>query len=133
MVTTFASKFRQRRKLILRQPKNFEETLAAPDRSGVFAIHIDLNFTRRQFANDIEKTARRESCRSCFVHVRFATAAHADIKISRGEMNFILVRLQQNVGKDRKSGARTDHVLNLLQTFEQFFFCKLNFMMNGSA
>jgi hypothetical protein len=37
-------------------------------------------------------------------------------------MNFVLIGLQQNVGKNRKGRARTDHVLDLLQTFEQFFF-----------
>jgi hypothetical protein len=65
--------------------------------------------------------------------VRFATAAHADIEISSCEMNFILVRLQQNVGKDRKSGASADYVLNLLQTFEQFFFCNAKFHDEQSA
>src|SRR5207253_10946270 len=82
--------FRQRRKFILRQAKNFEETLAAADRSGIFAIYIHLNFARRQFANDVEKTPCRESSRSCFVHLRLATSPHADIKIGRGEMDFVL-------------------------------------------
>src|SRR5207244_3997999 len=120
-------KFRQRRKFVLGQPQNFEETLAAPDGSGIFSIHIDLNFARREFADDVEKAARGESGRSCFVHVRFATAAHTDVKISSREMDFILASLKQNVGKNRKSGTSADHVLDLLQTFEQFFFRNAKF------
>ena len=37
-------------------------------------------------------------------------------------MNFIALGLQQNVGKNRQGRARADDVLNLLQTFEEFFF-----------
>src|SRR5207247_3389737 len=106
--------FRQRRKFILGQSKNFEETLAAADRSGIFPIHIDLNFARRQFANDVEKTPRRESSRSCFVYVRLATASHADIKVGCGEMDFILGGLQQNIGKDWECRACAGDVLYLL-------------------
>src|ERR1041385_630839 len=42
-------------------------------------------------------------------------------------MNFILVGMQQNVGKNRQSRAGTDYVLDLLQTFEQFFFGNTKF------
>src|SRR5439155_22491121 len=124
---------RQRGKFMLRQLKNFEETLAAPAGSSILSMDIDLNFARWKFANDVEKTARRESSRSGFCHVCFASALHTDIKMSRCEMNLILVRLEQNVGKNRKSGASTDHVLNLLQTFEQFFFCNAKFHDDQSA
>ena len=37
-------------------------------------------------------------------------------------MDFVAFGLQQNVGKNRQRRARADHVLDLLQTFEQFFF-----------
>jgi len=107
--------------------------LAAPDGGSILSIDIDLNFARREFANDVEKAARRESGCAGFVHVRFATAAYTDIKVGRGKMDFILVRLQQNVGKNRKRGASADYVLDLLQTFEQFFFCNAKFHDNGSA
>src|SRR5206468_5949392 len=119
--------FRQRRKFVFRQPENLEEALAAADRSGIFSIHIDLNFTRRQFANDIEKASRRESSRSRFVYVRFATAAHADIKIGSGKMDFVFIGLQQNIGKDWECRAGADDVLDLLQTLEQFFFRNAKF------
>ena len=106
--------FWQRRKFVFGQPENFEEALTAAYRSGIFSIHIDLNFTRRQFANDIEKASRRESSRSRFVYVRFATAAHADIKIGCGKMDFVFIGLQQNIGKDWECCAGADDVLDLL-------------------
>jgi hypothetical protein len=59
--------------------------------------------------------------------MRFATAANADVKIGRREMDFVLAGLQQNVGKDRKSGAGADYILDLLQAFEQFFFRNAKF------
>jgi hypothetical protein len=46
-------------------------------------------------------------------------------------MNFVTVRLQKNIGKDRKSSASADDVLDLLQTFEQFFFRYTKFHYDG--
>jgi hypothetical protein len=59
--------------------------------------------------------------------VRLATAAHPDIKVGCGEMDFILGGLQQNVGKNWKCRASADDVLDLLETFEQFFFRNAKF------
>src|SRR5881409_3216945 len=42
-------------------------------------------------------------------------------------MNFVAVRLQQNVGENGEGGAGADYVLHLLQAFEQFFFCNTEF------
>ena len=115
-------KFRQRRKFFFGQPEDFEEALPAPDRGGVFSIDIDLDFAGGQFPDDVEETPRRERGRAFLFHLRFETAAHAYIEIGGGKMNFLLVSLQENVGKNRKGRARADHVLDLLQAFEQFFF-----------
>ena len=81
---------RQRRKFLLRQTENLEETLAAADRRGVFSIDIDLNLARRQFADDVENTPRRKRGRSCLFHLRFASAAHADVQIGGCQMQFDL-------------------------------------------
>ena len=48
-------------------------------------------------------------------------------------MEFFRVSLQQNVGKNRQSGAGADYVLDLLQTFEQFFFRNTKFHYNRQA
>src|SRR5207237_10716237 len=112
----------QRREFFLGQPEDFEKTLATPDGSGIFSVNVYLNFTRRQFTNDIEEATSRKCSRPFFFYIRFATAADTDVEIGCSEMDFVAVRLKQNVGKDRKSGARADHVLHLLQVFEQFFF-----------
>src|SRR5438552_6347187 len=102
------------RNLFVGQPENFQESFSAAYRSGIDSLHIDMNFTRRQFANDIEKASRRESTRSRFVYVRFATAAHADIKIGCCKMDFVFIGLQQNIGKDWECCAGADDVLDLL-------------------
>ena len=122
MTTLRVLKFRQRRKFFLGQSENFEKALPASDRRGVLSIDIDLNFAGGQLTNDVEKATRRQRGRALLFHLRFETAAHTDIEIGRGEMNFVAVRLQQNVGKNRKSRARADYVLDLLQAFEQLFF-----------
>jgi hypothetical protein len=105
--------------------------LTAPDGGGIFSVNIYLNLTRRQFTDDVEEATSREGGRSFFFYVRFTTAAHTDIKICCGEMNFVTVRLQKNIGKDRKSSAGADDVLDLLQTFEQFFFRYTKFHYDG--
>ena len=115
-------KFRQRRKFLLRQAEDLEKALAAADGGGVFPIDIELDFARRQFANDVEEPPRRQRGRAFFFHLRFETPAHTDVEIGRGEANLVAVRLQQNVGKNRQRRARADDVLNLLQTFEKLFF-----------
>src|SRR5438046_8743991 len=56
-------KLRQRRKLFLRQAKNFEEALPAPDGRGVLSIDIDLNSAGRQLTNNIDEASCRESRR----------------------------------------------------------------------
>ena len=80
-------------KFILGQTENLEETLAAPDRRGIFSIHIDLNFARRQFADDVENTPCRKCGGSCLVHVRFASAAHANVQIGGCQIQFTFVSL----------------------------------------
>src|SRR4030095_249989 len=123
--------FWQRWKFFFGQPEDFEKALAAPDGSGIFSINIHLNFARRQFTDDVEEAAGRERGRPFFFYIRFATAADTDIEIGCREMAFVAVRLKQNVGKDGKSGAGADHVLDLLQAFEQFFFRDTKFHYDG--
>src|SRR5919197_945808 len=117
-----AFEFRQWRKFFFGQPEDFEEALTAPDGSGVFPINVYLNFTRRQITDDVEETTGRQCGRSFFFHIRFAAATHTNIEIGCGKMNFVAVRLQKNIGKNGKSGAGANDVLDLLQAFEQFFF-----------
>src|SRR6266487_1563844 len=121
----------QRRKFFLGQPEDFEKALAAPDGSGIFSVNIHLNFARRQFTDDVEKSTGRECGRPFFFYIRLAAAADTDIEIGCREMDFVAVRLKQNVGKDGKSGAGADHVLNLLQAFEQFFSRDTKFHYDG--
>ena len=90
--------------------------------AAFFAIDFELNLARRKFANDGEKAARRQRGRAFLFHLRFEAAAHADVEIGRGQVDFVAVGLQQDVRKNRQRRARADDVLNLLQTFEQFFF-----------
>src|SRR5262249_5259737 len=116
-----AFKFRERRKLVLWQTENLKEALAATDRRGIFSIDIDLNLARWQFADDVKNTPRRQGRRSCFVHVRFASAAHANVQVGGCQIEFGLVSLQQNVRKNGQRSASAHYVLNLLQGFEQFF------------
>ena len=123
--------FWQRRKFFFGQPEDFEKALAAPDGSSVLSVNIYLNFTRRQFTDDVEEAAGRECGRPFFFYLRLATAADTDIEIGCREMDFVAVRLKQNVGKDGKSGAGADHVLDLLQAFEQFFFRDTKFHYDG--
>src|SRR5262249_6947389 len=123
--------FWQRRKFFFGQPENFEKALSAPNGSGVLSIDIYLNFARRQFTNDVEQTTCRQCGPSLFLYVCFTTAAYADIEIGCCEMNFVAVRLQKNIGKNRKSSAGADHVLDLLQAFKQFFFRYTEFHYDG--
>jgi hypothetical protein len=37
-------------------------------------------------------------------------------------MDFVAIRLEQDVRKNRQGRARADYILNLLQAFEQLFF-----------
>jgi hypothetical protein len=60
--------------------------LAATDGSCILSIDIDLNFARRQFADDVENTPRRQGRRSCFVHVCFTSAAHANVQVGGCQM-----------------------------------------------
>src|SRR6266567_2162665 len=120
-------KFRQGRKLFLGQSKNLEKALPASDGCGVLSIDIDLNSAGRQLANNVEKATRRERGRTLLFHFGFETAPNTHIKISRGEMNFVAVCLQQNIGKDWKSRPRAYYVLNLLQTLKQLFFRDIEF------
>src|SRR4029077_10845580 len=121
----------QRRKFFLGQPEDFEKALAAPDGSSIFSINIHLNFARRQFTDDVEEATGGKRGRAFFFYIRFATAADTDIEIRCGQMDFVAVRLKQNIGKDGKSGAGADHVLDLLQAFEQFFFRDTKFHYDG--
>src|SRR5580704_11409713 len=116
-------------KFFFGQSEDFEKALAAPDGSSIFSINIHLNFTRRQFTDDVEEATGRERGRPFFFYICLATAADTDIEIGCREMDFLAARLKQNVGKDGKSGAGADHVLDLLQAFEQFSFATLNFIM----
>src|SRR5437667_8789606 len=110
----------QRWKFFLGQPEDFEKALPAPDGSSIFSINIHLDFARRQFTDDVEQATGRQCRRPFFFYIRLATAADTDIEIGCREMDFVAVRLEQNIGKDGKSGAGADHVLDLLQAFEQF-------------
>src|SRR5207248_4939717 len=110
-----------------RQSEDFEETLAAPNRSRVFAVDLDCYFDRRQLANDGEEAARRQRGRARLVHVRFKTSTHPDIEIGGGEIDRSLFCLQQDVGKNRQRGSSADDVLNLLQSFEYFLFRRAEF------
>src|SRR5436189_2114527 len=121
----------QRWKFLLGQAEDFEKALAAPDGSSIFSIHIDLNFARRELTDDVEEATGRKRGRAFFFYVRLATAADTDIEIGCGEMDFPAVRLKQNIRKDGKSGACADHVLDLLQAFEQFFFRDAKFHYDG--
>src|SRR5437667_6028311 len=123
--------FWQRRKFFFGQPEDFEKALAAPDGSSVLSVNIYLNFTRRQFTDDVEEAAGRECGGPFFFYIRLATAANTDIEIGCREMDFVAVRLKQNVGKDGKSCARADHVLDLLQAFEQLFCRDTKFPYDG--
>src|SRR5438067_3364377 len=98
-------KFRQGRKLFLRQSKNFEEALPASDGRGVLSIDIDLNCAGRQLTNNIEKATRRERGRALLFHLSFEAAQHTHIEIGCGEMYFVAVCLQQYMGVDWKSGV----------------------------
>src|SRR5438105_7971736 len=123
--------FWQRRKFFLGQPEDFEKTLAASDGSGILSVNIYLNFARRQFTDDVEETTGRECGRSFFFYICLATAAHTDIEIRRGEMDFVALRLQKDVGKNGKSRAGADDVLDLLQTIEQLFLRYAKFHYDG--
>jgi hypothetical protein len=46
-------------------------------------------------------------------------------------MDFIAMRLQKNIGKDRKSSAGANDILDLLQTFKQFLFRDTKFHYDG--
>src|SRR5207237_9791399 len=116
---------------LLGQPEDLQTAVATADGSGICAVTVYLKFTRRQFTNDIEEATSRKCSRPLFFYIRFATAADTDVEIGCREMYFVAVRLTQNVGKDRKSGARADHVLDLLQAFEQFFFGDTKFHYEG--
>jgi hypothetical protein len=105
--------------------------LSAPDGSGILSVNVYLNFARRQFTDDVEKTTGRECGRAFFFHVRFAATTHTDIEIGRGEVNFIAVRLQKNIGKNGEGSAGTNDVLDLLQAFEQFLFRDAKFHYDG--
>src|SRR6266487_761019 len=120
-------KFRQRRKLFLRQSKNFEEALPASDGRGVLSIDIELNSAGRQLTNNVEKATRRERGRALLFHLSFETTPHPHVKIGCSEMNFVAVCLQQNIGKDWKSRAGADYVLDLLQALKQLFFRDIEF------
>ncbi len=117
-----AFEFRERRKFFLGQTEDLEETLAAANGGRVLAIDLELNFARRQFANDGEEPTRRQGGGAFLVHFRFETAAHAHIQIGGGEMDFVAFRLQKHVRQNRQRGAGADDVLHLLQSFEQFLF-----------
>src|SRR5437764_15143791 len=110
-----------------------EEALDTPDGGSILSIDIDLNFARREFANDVEKTARRQCSSSGVIYARLATAAYTDIKVGCGKMDFVFIGLQQDVGKNWKRCAGADDVLDLLQTFEQFVFGDVKFHDNGSV
>ena len=123
-----AFKFRQRRKLFFGQPEDLEKALAAADRSRVLPIDFDLNFARRQLADDGEEPPRRQGGGAFLLDVRFETAAHAHIQIGRGEMDFAALRLEQDVGENRQ-------VVRVLTTFctcckpsSNFSFVTLNFI-----
>src|SRR5438132_9832407 len=79
-------KLRQGRKLFLRQAKNFEEALPAPDGRGVLSIDIDLNSAGRQLTNNIEKATRRGLGRARLFHVSFEPATPTNIEIVGGEI-----------------------------------------------
>ena len=120
-------KFRQGRKLFLGQPKNLEKALPASDGRGVLSIDIELNSAGRQLTNNVEKATRRERGRALLFHLGFETAPHTHVEIGCGEMNFVAVCLQQNIGKDWKSRARAYYVLDLLQALKQLFFRDIEF------
>ena len=96
--------------------------MSAPNRSGIFSIDIDLDFTRRQLTDDVEKPTCREGGSALLFHFCFKTSANADIEIRGREMHFAVGGLEQDVGKNRQRRARADDILDLLQTFEQLFF-----------
>ena len=79
----------------------------------------------------VNKPTRGQRGRAGFFDLRFEASAHADIEIGRGQVNFIAIRLQQDIGKNRQRRARADDVLNLLQTFEEFFFRDAKFHESG--
>lgn len=96
--------------------------MATANRSGVLPIDLDLHFARRQFADDREEPPGRQRGGAFLLDVRLETSTHAHVEVGGGEVDFVAFGLQENVRKNRQRRARADHVLNLLQTFEQFFF-----------
>jgi hypothetical protein len=107
--------------------------LSAADRGRVLPIDLDGNLARRELANNREETPRRQSGGAILLDIRFETAAHADIEISRGQVNFAPFGLEQDVRENGQGGARADDVLHLLQTFEQLFFSGAEFHVGAES
>ena len=120
-------KFREGREFLFRQPEDLEKALAAPDGGSVLAVHVHLDLTGGQFPHDVEQTPGRQSGGAFLLHLRFKTPAHSDIQVGRGQVDLVPVGLQKHVGKDRKRRPRANDVLDLLQSFEQFFFGNAKF------
>ena len=125
--------FRKGREFFFRQSEDLEITLAAANGSGVFSIDIDLDFTRRKLAHDVEEPARRKRGRPFLFHFRFKTSTNANVQVCRRQLNFAIACLQQDVGKNRQRGARANDILDLLQTFEELFFCSTELHDDNSA
>jgi len=107
--------------------------LPAANRSGVLSIDVDLNIARRQLADDIEQTARRKRGRASFLNLRLKTSAYANVQIGRRQMDFAAIGLQKHVRQNRERGSGANDILDLLQTFEQFFFRYAEFHRKSGA
>jgi hypothetical protein len=133
MVTTFRIvELRQRRKLFLGQTEDFEKALSAANRSGVLAIDIEGNFTRRQLADDVEEPSRREGGSALLFPLPLSklprTPTSRSVVVRRISFPLLCRRTL-----DRSAAwCGADDVLNLLQTFEQLLFRDAEFHEDGN-